>query len=418
MTQLKRIFQSKPYSIALSISLYACMSVFLASCGDTFSVFSEGCPDSSSLSTGEVCRGGDSIVHNGGPDTTEETKGSSGDVIFKERRRLGVLNIIFADDNSDSMHRDQRRFSDSFDSFLDNIADFDYRIAIVTVDISSSPGNVRREYQDGAFIRFSNNELYLHNQVSGISEKRRQHKENSKLFKEALIRPETKNCSYGSGCPEDERAICALNKSLDHTGPQSEFFRKEGQLMVVILSDEDERSSRTSIKSHAERGESGYELEACDLPHNFFAKVSKKLTNQILVSAHSIIIPPGDSSCLAEQSENGSIGHYGELYYQFAKPNRALKTDYPNVREGSVHSICSDNYDRQLESLAEHSEHPSQVFPLRCSSPVALSVTHRGDSIRHQVLSNSQIKIVERLPVDAEIVITTTCNPNSIIQRP
>ena len=158
---------------------------------------------------------------------------------FNNTYYMGVVDIIFVIDNSRSMYPEQQNIANQFDEFLDSIQDLDYRIAMMTVDISDSPNNRDRTYQDGHFIEFGNRRKYLSNDEGSRS----QHRENIRLFKEAVQRPESLSCmekGRANECPDDERAICALNKSLDISS-QRDFFRKPSHLMVVILSDEDEK---------------------------------------------------------------------------------------------------------------------------------------------------------------------------------
>lgn len=336
----------------------------------------------------------------------KQTNSNAETPLIEWTTRLGQVDIIFAIDNSKSMEVEHGKIAENFDRFLDKIKDVDYRIAIVTVDISSSPGNKHREFQDGRFVLFDDGSKYLHNQNDSVKDRRRLHSKNINLFKKTVERPETRNCTRGSGCPEDERAICALNKSLDVPG-QDEFFRKDGHLMVIVLSDEDERTSQNFIKENQE-----YRYENCDFPDSFYSKVFHRMPLKTL-SVHAIIIPPGDESCLDKQNKGGDIGYYGNLYKKFATPSSSVKSLFPNLMKGSVRSICSDSYDSQLSSLGRYLEEPRGEISLPCA-PYYIEVNDKrtGDKVNFQLNNEKKsLKITDSLPLNSKIKLKISCDP-------
>ena len=328
---------------------------------------------------------------------------------FSNTYPMGVVDIIFVVDNSRSMHVEQKNIADQFDEFLDSIEELDYRIALMTVDVSDSPNNRDRTYQDGYFIRFKNRRTYL---SSGDS--RSQHEENIKMFKAAVQRPESIECledGKEDECPDDERAICALNKSLDISS-QQDFFRKTAHLMVIILSDEDERSSEEYRKQQWDLNRVDYRLNACDDPRNFYSKVSQRIGLHTGISVHAIIIPPGDEDCLAEQSDALGQGYYGEEYEKFAKPSGRILREYPYITSGQVLSICDRSFGSQLGRLSDYLQKPLPITlpcePYRVKN-VRLVDDGDSDDVRYE-LEGKNLKILEdQVSLSSRVKVTVLC---------
>ena len=328
---------------------------------------------------------------------------------FSNTYPMGVVDIIFVIDNSRSMHVEQKNIADQFDQFLDSIRELDYRIALMTVDVSDSPNNRDRTYQDGHFIRFKNRRTYL-----STGDSRSQHEKNIKMFKEAVQRPESIECledGKEDECPDDERAICALNKSLD-VSSQRDFFRKTAHLMVVILSDEDERSSEEYRKQQWDLNRLDYRLNACDDPRNFYSKVSQRIGLHTGISVHAIIIPPGDEDCLAEQSDALGQGYYGEIYEEFAKPSRRILRDYPYITSGQVLSICDKSFGSQLGRLSDYLHKPLPItLPCEPYRVQNVRLVDEGDSedVRYE-LEGKNLKILEeQVSLSSRVKVTVLC---------
>jgi len=328
---------------------------------------------------------------------------------FSNTYHMGIVNIIFVIDNSRSMHVEHTNIANQFDQFLDSIKYLDYRIAMMTVDTSDSPNNKDRTYQDGYFIEFKRGQKYLSND----DKSRSQHRENIKLFKEAIQRPESIECMQpgkANECPDDERAICALNKSLDIPS-QGDFFRT-AHLMVVILSDEDERSSKEYRKQQWNLNRVDYRLTACDNPLNFYSRVAQKVNVHTGISVHAIIIPPGDERCLAEQHDSMGRGYYGELYERFAKPSRSVLREYPYVTSGQVLSICDRSFGTQLGRLSDYLQEPLPITlpcePYRLQN-VRLVDGDSSENVRYE-LNGKNLKILEdHVSLSSQIRVDIFC---------
>lgn len=368
-------------------------------------------PDGGTVDDGVDSRFAPVISNTPGESRLDPPHGPSGPSViqFSNTYPMGVVDIIFVIDNSRSMHIEQKSIANQFDEFLDSIRELDYRIALMTVDISDSPNNRDRTYQDGHFIRLKNGRKYLSNENN-----RSQHEENIRMFKEAVQRPESIECleeGQEDECPDDERAICALNKSLD-VSSQKDFFRKTAHLMVIILSDEDERSSEEYRQQQWDLNRVEYRLNACDNPRNFYSKVSRRIGLHTGISVHAIIIPPGDEDCLAEQSDALGQGYYGEIYEKFAKPSGRILREYPYVTSGQILSICDRNFGSQLGRLSDYLQKPLPITlpcePYRVKN-VRLVDDGGSEDVRYE-LEGKNLRILEdQVSLSSRVKVTVQC---------
>jgi hypothetical protein len=260
----------------------------------------------------------------------------------------GLVDILIVNDNSGSMSYEQRKMADRFPDFLSAMENLDYRIAMITTDVSSAysstpagiknlpgPYNGYGALQDGNLIEFSSGLKYISRSTPG----------KESLFRNTIQRSETLHCE-NSGyreCPSgDERGIFAANLVLDRTA--SQFMRPLAHLAVIILSDEDERGlsdSRSVQSSDDERLRQMYPLENYDLPETFVSKVRQKFPEKTF-SVHSIIVKPGDTSCRIAQSSQGDFVR-GVEGYSYARLSQ--------LTGGVIGTICASDYGSQLREI-------------------------------------------------------------------
>src|SRR5690606_36871154 len=234
--------------------------------------------------------------------------------------RIGEVDILFVDDNSGCMFVEQSKMANAFPQLFNKISNLFYQIAIVTTDVSATPGNSTPRFandngafQDGKFLEFHeeksgrvlipSGEYILTNATANKEAK----------FRGTIKRPETKYCDdndfKAEFCPSsDERGIYALNLAVERD--EKYFFRPGAHLAVVILSDEDERTFG---------GTQEYPLELKDLPETFVLGMQSKFPTKS-ISVHSVIVKPNDSACLAQQNQwqpgqtHATFGQYGKQY--------------------------------------------------------------------------------------------------------
>ena len=85
---------------------------------------------------------------------------------------------------------------------------------------------------------------------------------------------------------------------------------------------------------------------------------------------HAIVVPPGDTACLAEQNKDrrtGGRAYYGREYARLAEARDTELTKYGNLLKGRVISICGRSYPRQLGRIAAYVDVPRISIP--CDRP-------------------------------------------------
>lgn len=313
----------------------------------------------------------------------------------------GLVDILFVNDNSGSMSFEQAHMAQRFSSFLAQMDQnsVDYRIGVVTTDVSSAatgsidddgtssslynePRSINQNgaLQDGNLIKFPNGELFL-TSASGTKEQKQQ------MFAQVIQRPETKQCEeflknyptsnppaaeLRKSCPSgDERGIFAANLFFEKN-PGS-LIRPNAHLAIVFLADEDVRSG-LYVKS----AYSSFQLEDQDLPATLLNKVKAKYSNKTL-SIHSIIVKPGDQTCLSEQSRQmgpASINPtYGVTFNQVLGSEGYKYAEATNLTGGILGDICANDYGSQLNNIGANIVDRMTDINLACESPSDLTVS-------------------------------------------
>lgn len=362
---------------------------------------------------------------------------------------LGKVDIIIVDDNSGSMSFEQSRMAQRFANFIGSLKQVDFRIAITTTDISDSKNPARSingngALQDGKLIKFGNGKFFLSPSDGANAQT---------LFSEQVQRPETSKCEafiksnpaviagssqYNENCPSgDERGIYAANLVVKNN-PES-FIRPEAHLAIVILSDEDTRSSNY-WKSNQ------FSLDKNDLPQTLIDNVKAMYPSKTL-SVHSIIVRPGtnqaastdqlnailsdltydpqtagfnpltyfsndpaeltnSNSCINQQSSQisgaGFSGSYGYLYAHLSRMTGGLEGD-----------ICANDYASQLTNMgASIAERVTEV-QLRCAELRDLKVVLVPDTgaITYSAVG-STLKFSDIIPPGTQVTLSYSCPSN------
>lgn len=360
---------------------------------------------------------------------------------------LGKVDILIVDDNSGSMSFEQNNMAQRFNQFISvlDAKNVDYRIGITTTDISSATNPARSinqngALQDGKLISFSNGKAFLESK-NGTQQER------AAWFSQVIQRPETKNCetfvknnptvssksqSYIDNCPSgDERGVYSATLTIKNN--PSNFVRPEAHLAVVILSDEDVRSSNyyKSID---------YGLADMDLPSNFVSNLKGLYPNKTF-SVHAIVVKPGTlqsitldqmnsilsnlvstpvmgysptqyfasntsgESCLNQQSAQipgaGFGGSYGYLYSLLARQTGGVEGD-----------ICASDYGSQLSNMGSSIAERVQEVQLKCSDARDIVVTMSPTNSISYSLDGAILRLSDALPAGTQMSVSYTCTPN------
>ncbi len=283
------------------------------------------------------------------------------------------VDLLFVVDNSSSMAREQASMADRFPTFISSISDLNWRIGIVTTDMSSDTG----ETKGGNLLPFSSGQYFI--------DKTFRNAEN--LFKNTVKRPET-----GSG---DERGIYAAIKAIEKRMARPFIRESAKHLGVIILSDESERSSGGQHQN--------YPLESGkDYGQDLINTVNGTWSFEKTLTVHSIVIQNEDSSCLQEQRQqgNGRNGYYDTIYSDLARRTG-----------GIVGDICASDYGSQLEDIGDVTVQNTGSLQLACrpaDDEVEVSIT-RGSQNVTSIVSGDKIVFNPPLSPGTRVRLTYSC---------
>jgi hypothetical protein len=274
------------------------------------------------------------------------------DYDYNIQAQAQVTDALFVVDNSASMHNEQASMAQRFPSFMQSIQHIDYRIGMITTDVTITPGNNPAPYngngawQDGRLVEFANGRPFLDGSDSVQVEQQ--------LFQNNVQRQETLECARRGFeprfCPSgDERGIFASVLNIENN-PHN-WIRSTGHMAIVILSDEDEGSDGIFVS------EAFGVNEHRDRPQNFVQFFRQRFPNKSL-AVHSIIIRPGgnglpaDTHCFNRQAQSPPRGAYGSVYAQLT-----------DLTDGVLGNVCSSNFTNQLQEIGEAAAQFREVLP-------------------------------------------------------
>jgi hypothetical protein len=154
-----------------------------------------------------------------------------------------------------------------------------------------------------------------------------------------------KNCFLN--CPSsDEQPLKASILSMEkHDTENANFYRKDADLVIIVLSDEDELSTGPSKATKPQT--------VVDTFHSIFG-----FTKQL--SVYGIIIEPGDQACFDDQkSENFQDAWFGTHVKELAR-----------ITKGFTGSLCADDYSTHLQNISNSVRLLSDFFVLKKSPSV------------------------------------------------
>jgi len=200
---------------------------------------------------------------------------------------------------------------------------------------------------------------------------------------------------------DDERAIKAAWWHLWNGDPKSAdssgCYRKDAGLAVLIVSDEDERSIGGDISQQYYSGE--YKaLDSDDQPQNYLNYVRQVFGTSKRFTVNSIIVKPGDSSCMAQQDAAGSKSHYGKLYNQLS-----------TLTGGGVGSICSSDFSTPLKYFKDQISKGMSSLPLNCTPVGTVKTTYSPNFSTTTHVENNVLYFSPNVPVGYTIQAQYQC---------
>ncbi|MAE75129.1 MAG: hypothetical protein CL675_13635 [Bdellovibrionaceae bacterium] len=246
-----------------------------------------------------------------------EPGGQSSEVVtetFVQGAIESALDVLVVIDNSSSMSEERKKLGQAMQNFTDVLSDVDWQLAITTTDVKTNQAGRR-----GTLLpyKMNNNKKVINKQDSNYKDS----------FLEAVQRPRS-NCSIFSCNSDDEQPMKATILAMEQSDSDSrDLFRNKADIAVLIVSDEDEKSS------------GGYSATKPDEVLDTLAEVwgdSKRLR------AFAVIVQPGDRECLNSQSSRSYEG--------------VLINELVERTGGTTASICDNDYAAGLKKIGEQAK--------------------------------------------------------------
>jgi hypothetical protein len=338
--------------------------------------------------------------------------------IYSVKFHSGLIDILFVNDNSGSMSREQEKMANAFSGFLNSISQFDYQIAMVTTDIEKDGGRLLTFVDENGN---TDGEKVLKKGTSNIVSK----------FKGTIQRQETLTCDMNGynhpDCPSnDERGIYAANTAI--VSNEAGWLRDGAHTVIIPITDESQRSKTEwdATVNDWVGGIAGKPLEANDYPETLVTNFTSRYASKSL-AVHPIIVKPGDSTCLANQKTykdlSGNtltyplLGFYGYLWNELA---RATANDLDidangnprNIVNGTVGNICSSTYYSQLNLIGSYSASNANrnEVQMQCLPAMEDINVESSQPVNYYVDEENKRVVFEGLPIGVEIQVSWVCD--------
>jgi len=251
---------------------------------------------------------------------------------FKEEETK--LDILFVLDVSRSMRDNLSKLGESMDSLLSRINNFDWQMAFTTADHGDHTkvgGRVGEEsWQDyrgdlphfGQFMR-----LELRGELLGDQILKKNNPDFDKIFEDTLTSNSTKNCN--DGLPPfcqggHEQPLRSLKAALEREENQL-FFRKNADLIIIVITNEDERVEDPRRATSAQ--------EVKDVFYSLNRNKGK--------SMYGFGIIVNNEDCYIYHNNRMTRGEYSERVAELAQ-----------VTSGRNISICEEDYGNALRGVS------------------------------------------------------------------
>lgn len=320
-------------------------------------VNNSNCPSSSSPATSRSC--------------VKTTYQSYIEDISEDNLDVDIFLVI---DDSSSMETEQEKLSNQMTKFMSSLSSsgLNWQMCLTTTDTA---------YYRGQAITWVGADTHiLSSSVSSYDQ----------VFSNTLDQ-------IGSAGTNDEQAIKASYLAVMDNS-KSKCMREKAALVIIILSDEDERSvGGNFFLSSAQYKELGSQND----PANFIAKVDKVFSSDEhtkRLTVNSIIVRPDDTKCEALQDAQGASSFFG-LHY--------AKLSY--LTNGYIGNICDDNYGDNLSYSRDSILNSLSTATLLCK-PLELELTTvpQIENLSYS-LDGKEVTIRPPLPGGTKLVINYEC---------
>ena len=224
------------------------------------------------------------------------------------------LDILLVVDDSGSMYKDSSRLARRLSGFVSRLgkSNINWQMCVTTTDVG---------YYQGRPIQWQGRNLnHILTKNSGNL---------NSIFIETMK-------FIGAGFSSDEQAIKAMNLSIQDKG-NSRCHRDKADLVVIVISDEDERS----VGGNRDLSPNDYKpLGTLNTPKSFIKTIGRSFSAGKRVTVNSIVVK--DSRCQAQQNAQGERSFFGTKYMDLSRRTG-----------GTIQSICINNYAIALDHFYE-----------------------------------------------------------------
>lgn len=289
---------------------------------------------------------------------------------FDQTSDSSGVDILVVADDSYSMAPQQDEMGKKFKSFADALKGVNYQLGIITTDVYSNS----REGSKGRLAKLKGPN------ASGVI------LQSSNPDAAAIFHATVKRGINGS---TSEQPLAAMIMAVDKRNAENKgFFREGAGLAVLVLSDEDEKSSGKGTKAS----------EVVEAVKATFG--DKKF------AVHGIVIVPGDVACYKSQSSDGN----GDSSTSVSNAYYATRVaDLSKLTGGSLHSICASDFSAPLKSIGQSVNQLASTFTLS-RDPVPGTVTVKlstGEAASYKV-EGRKVIFLKRPALGTKIEITYT----------
>lgn len=256
-------------------------------------------------------------------DTVIPSRGVSQNFEIKENANIDILFVV---DNSPSMLEEQANMSAKINGFMNLVSGLNWQVALTTTDprvntVDSSKAN--QPWGDGQFRPMLNRSFLKKGDASDSDA-------------QAALAEAIKLGANGSG---DERPINNIYRAMERS-ENAGFFRSDSNLVVIVISDEDECSNGNCPSSSADTNKSK--------PASLISFVQSKFGAGKVMMVDSIVKAPSDSSC--------STASYAPIL-----------TSLANLSGGLVGSVCAADYTSILSNAGNAAVSLTRSISLSCN---------------------------------------------------
>ncbi|WP_413584764.1 hypothetical protein [Bdellovibrio sp. HCB274] len=258
-------------------------------------------------------------------DTVIPSRALSQNFDIRENAKIDVLFVV---DNSGSMAEEQANMSSKISGFMNLVDHLDWRVALTTTDPrvnTADAAGASAPWGDGQF--------------RSMLSKRFMSKADGSAQAQAALADAIKVGDKGNG---DERPIFSIARAIerDVALPAADrFFRTDSNLVVIIISDEDECSNGNCS--------TGFDVSKSQ-PANLVSLVRSKLGSEKVMMVDTIVKSPGDNSCTTSN-----------------QPAPVL-ISLAQMTGGIVGSVCAADYTKILTNAGDAAVSLTRSVSLSC----------------------------------------------------